>query len=156
MSFSYSENPAASALDQVRFLIGDTDFEDPLLSDQEIKWVLSQYNNAPMNAAIRCCETLVSKFSRLANESVGSVKVEYNQIVNTYLKITLPMLKSRLATEDRGVGFYAGGISKNDKLMNANNPDRVRPDFSKHMMENYALAPWTTQNEYAQFLMFGD
>ena len=154
MSWTYSENPASSKKDQVRFLIGDTDSKDPLLSNEEITYILSLYNNAPMNAAIRCCETIVSKFSRLADETVGQVSVKYSQIAQTFMKTTMPMLRARLAMEDSSI--YAGGISNVDKQNNIQDRDRVRPDFSKHMMENYSIAPWTTENDYEQFLQYGD
>ena len=154
MTWSYSGNPKLSAKDQVRFQIGDTNPEDPLLTDEEIEYLLSLYNNTPMNTSIRCCETLVSKFSRLADEAVGQVKISYSQIADTYLKKTIPMLRARLAMEDSQ--FYAGGISQNDKHTQAMDFDRVKPDFSKHMMENYDIAPWTTQNAYQRWLALED
>lgn len=150
MVWQYSGNPGYSAKDQVRFLIGDTDSKDPLLLDAEIVWVLSQYNNSPMNAAIRCCETIIAKFSRLADEQVGQVRIDFHQKAEAYTKM-LTVLKSRLATED--AAFYAGGISVSDKQTQELNSDRVRPDFTKHMMENEQIAPWTTQNLGDLFLL---
>lgn len=153
MTWLYSGNPGYSAKDQVRFLIGDTDSTDPLLQDAEITWVLSQYNNAPMNAAIRCCEAIIAKFSRLANEAVGQVRIDFSQKAQAYTKM-LTMLKTRLATEDASP--YAGGISVSDKQAQTQNTDRVRPDFRKHMMENEQIAPWTTQSLLDLFLLNED
>lgn len=147
---TYSGNPNSSPKDQVRFLIGDTDSSEFLLNDAEITWVISQYNS-PMNAAIRCCETIIAKFSRLANERVGQVSIDYSQKAKGYRDM-LRDLRSRLAMEDAVP--YAGGISVSDKQTQVMNTDRVRPDFSKHMMENYQIAPWTTQNEHFLFLAF--
>jgi hypothetical protein len=145
MPFSYSGNPASSAKDQVRFLIGDTDKCDVLLQDGEINWLLTQYNNTPMNAAIRACETIISKFSRQADEAVGQVKISFSQRAKSY-QTTLTILRSRLAMED--CRPYAGGISIADKMIVAMNTDRVRPDFTRHMMENDLIAPWTSQGDY--------
>lgn len=142
-TWTYSGNPNYSAKDQVRFLVGDTDSRDQLLNDFEITWVLSQYNNTPLNAAIRCCEAIISKMSRMASESVGRVKVEYQQKADSYRK-TMLMLENRLAKEDAQP--FAGGISIVQKRTNEQNTDRVRPDFRKHMMENDQIAPWTTEN----------
>lgn len=153
MSWSYSFNPGSTPKDQVRFLIGDTDSTDPLLQDEEIVWVLSKYNNSPINAAIRCCESVVGKFSRLANETVGQVRIEFKQKAEGYMKL-LTMLKTRLATEDATP--YAGGISISDKITVNQNTDRVKPDFKKHMMENEQIAPWTTQTEASLFLLNED
>lgn len=151
--FTYSGNPQGNLKDQVRFLIGDTDNEDPILLDGEINWLLSQYNNSPMNTAIRACEMIVAKFSRQADETVGQVKISFSQRAKTYLT-TQNMLRQRLAMED--CAPYSGGISKADKLTNEQNTDRVRPDFTKHMMENLQIAPWTSQSQNWIWLVFAD
>lgn len=153
MTWLYSGNPGYSPKDQVRFLIGDTDQSDPLLQDAEIEWVLSQYQFSPINAAIRCCEGIVAKFSRLANEAVGQVRIDFKQKAEGYLKMMV-VLKMRLATEDAAP--YAGGISISDKQQQVQNTDRVRPDFRKHMMENEQIAPWTTQSQLDLFLLNED
>ena len=69
MGWTYGGDPSASAKDAVRFLVGDTDSTDQLLQDGEITYLLSQYNNAPLNAAIRACETIMAKFARMADET---------------------------------------------------------------------------------------
>jgi hypothetical protein len=69
MAWNYSGNPSSSPKDATRFLIGDTDSCDQLLQDGEIEYFLGMYNNAPINAAIRCVETIMSKFSRKARRS---------------------------------------------------------------------------------------
>lgn len=149
--WTYSGNPNYNAKDQTRFLVGDTMRSDQLLSDQEIEWLLSQYNNTPINAAIRATETIISRFSRLADETVGRVKIDYSQKAKAY-QITLNMLRNRLAMEDASP--YCGGIYVSDKISEAMNTNRVRPDFTKHMMENWDIAPWTTQSEQWLWLNF--
>ena len=42
MVWSYSGNPADSAVDAVRFLTGDTDTNDQLLDNEEIAWTNNQ------------------------------------------------------------------------------------------------------------------
>ena len=152
MTWRYSFNPGYSAKDQTRFLIQDTNKNDPQLEDEEIEWVLSQYNNTPLNAAIRCCEVLVAKYTRMADEQVGQVKIQFSQKAKSYMSMRL-MLANRLATED--CAPFAGGISRTQKQQNWQNTDNVRPDFTKHMMENDQIAPWTTQTEYNFWLGFG-
>lgn len=143
MTWSYSGNPGLNPKDTVRFLIGDTDQCDQLLQDAEITWVLGQYNNTPMNAAIRCCETVMSKFSRLADEGVGQVKISFSQKVKAYREMRADLVR-RLSTEDSV--SYAGGISVSDMQTIDANTDRVRPDFTKHMMRNWEISPWIGGN----------
>ncbi len=143
MTWSYSGNPGSSAKDAVRFLIGDTDSNtrQQLLQDEEIAWMLTQYNNSPTQTAIRACEGIIAKFARLADESVGQVRISFSQRSDGYRKL-LNDLRSRSAIED--MTPYAGGISKTDKKTIEQNADRVPPDFKKHMMENEAISPWVT------------
>ena len=146
MAWTYSGNPGDSAKDLVRFLIGDTDNCDQLLQDGEIEWLLSQYNEVgAMNAAIRGCEVIAAKFSRMCDEAVGAVKITYSQKAKAYRDMR-DDLTNRLATED--MQPFAGGISISQVKQVNQNTDRVRPDFTKHMMENEQISPWTTGNWY--------
>lgn len=45
MTWSYSGNPAASAIDKYRFLISDTDSTEPVLQDEEIQFILDEYTD---------------------------------------------------------------------------------------------------------------
>jgi hypothetical protein len=150
MAWSYNDG-LFNAKDLVRFLIQDTDSTDKQLQDGEILWLLSQYNNTPMNAAIRACEVLVAKYTRMCDESVGQVKIMFSQKAKAYIQLQ-NLLVNRLAREDAAP--YAGGISVSDKQVQDQNTDRVRPDFTKHMMENHQFAPWTTQPQYWMWLNF--
>lgn len=144
MSFSYSGQPGVVLIDTIRFLIGDTNPADPLLQDGELTFLLGQYNNSPPNAAIRAMETIIAKFTRLADEQVGQVRIQFSQKAEAARNMLVD-LKVRLATED--MTAYAGGISKTDKEVQVLNNDRVPPDFRKHQMENDQIAPWTSQND---------
>jgi len=137
--WKYSGDPSANPKDAVRFIIGDTMESDPLLTDEEITYLLNIYNGAPMNASIRGCEMIMAKFSRLADETAGQVKVSYSQKAKQYATMR-DALTMRLAVEDMIPS--AGGISVLGKIQNNANPDLVKPDFKKHMMENKEVAPW--------------
>ena len=85
MAWSYSGDPADSALDAVRFLIGDTDTNDQLLDNEEILWTNNQVTGsntattALYETSYRCMVAIASKFSRLADQSVGDLKVDMFQ-----------------------------------------------------------------------------
>ena len=68
MTWSYSGDPSDSALDEIRFLIGDTDTNDQLLSNEEITYLYTAYGDA-YAAAVACVVSLISKASRSAEES---------------------------------------------------------------------------------------
>ena len=69
MAWTYSGNPAASALDSVRFLIGDTDTTNQLLADAEITWLLTTWNANPFVAAYNAAYSLSAKFTGKSDQS---------------------------------------------------------------------------------------
>lgn len=141
MSWSYSGDPDSSPKDLVRFLTGDTDDCEKLLSDEEIHHFLKRFNNGALMSAMRCCEAIAAKFSRRVSEAAGPVKIEFQQAAEGYRKMALD-LRRRMAIETSTP--YAGGISVTDKQNQAQNIDRVKPDFTKQMMDNTAISPFTS------------
>ena len=129
-TWTYSGNPAASSLDQVRFLIGDTDTSDQLISDEEILWSITN-NGSAYAAAIQCCSAIIAS-GRLTDKRVGDLQIFKSQRVNQYQQL-IAELKRRLAT---GAIPYAGGISKADKLGVVNDSDRVEPAFRIGLHDN--------------------
>ena len=69
MTFTYSGDPGASALDEVRFLIQDTDTNDQLLSNEEIEYLLLAYNDDAFGAAIASMTSLIAQAARVQEES---------------------------------------------------------------------------------------
>jgi hypothetical protein len=76
MTWTYSGNPAASAVDQVRFTIGDTDTTDQQLSNEEITWLVSVRGSAPL-AAPYAAEAIGAKLARESDssKSVGDMSL---------------------------------------------------------------------------------
>jgi hypothetical protein len=68
MTWTYSGNPGASLLDEVRFLIQDTDVDDQLLSNEELNYLLTSYVDH-YSAAVAAVVSLIGKASRSEEES---------------------------------------------------------------------------------------
>jgi hypothetical protein len=68
MTWTYSGDPGASALDEIRFLIGDTDTSSQLLSNEEIDYLYDAYSDA-YAAAVACVVALIGQASRSVEES---------------------------------------------------------------------------------------
>jgi hypothetical protein len=143
MAFTYSFNPATSPKDALRFFIGDTDCKDPLLQDEELEYLLGLYNDSPTQAAIRAVESIMLKFSRLCDETVGSVSIQYSQKAKAMALMKADLI-TRLATED--MTPFAGGISRTTKIAQDRQCDRVRPKFTKNEDDNRQIAPWITND----------
>ena len=52
MTWNYSGDPSLSSRDAVRFLIGDTDPNDPLVTDEEIAYALGRFTEPELAGAI--------------------------------------------------------------------------------------------------------
>lgn len=137
MSWNYSGDPSKSPLDELRFTIGDTDKSEQLLLDGELNFLISKSNGSIPGAAIRACEMVMAKYARLADESVGQVKISYSQKAKAYREMR-DDLRQRQAIDD--CVPYAGGISNADKQGNQGNSDRVAPAFTKDMFDSPASA----------------
>lgn len=131
MTWSYSGDPSESDLNEVRFLVGDTDSTDQLLTDEEIEWALTEESNTILVAA-KLARALAAKYSRKVDKSVGDLKISYSQLSKQFSSLADDL-------EDKGgiaSGLpYLGGISKDDKDNIREDDDRVRPAFSRDMQE---------------------
>lgn len=76
MTWTYSGDPAASALDQVRFTIGDTDTNDQQLNNAEINYLISARGSAAL-AAPYAAEAIAAKLARESDssKSVGDLSL---------------------------------------------------------------------------------
>ena len=68
MTWTYTGDPSSSERDAVRFLVADTDSTDPLISDEEITYLLSLYTEPP-HASVGAARAIAAKFSREADQA---------------------------------------------------------------------------------------
>ena len=141
MPWTYGGNPAASALAAIRFLTGDTDTNDQLINDEEIAWTNNQVTGsdtattALYEVSYRVMIAIASKFSRLADQSVGDLKVDMFQKA-TNAREQAALLKQQALREGNTPTPYAGGISVSDKEIDEENSDIVQPYFSRGQWTN--------------------
>lgn len=127
MTWTYTGDPSDSEKDAVRFLIGDTVSTDPLITDEEIAWLLTERGGV-YPAAIQACETIAAKFARLADTQVDDVRVNLSQRAKGYRELA-QTLSSRQAIS--GAMPFAGGISQAQKETAEEDTDRVPPFFTR-------------------------
>ena len=84
MAFTYDITQlATSELFQVRFNIGDTDSNVPLLQDEEINYKLSIATSV-IAASIQCCMSIAAQFSSSADYILGPHAVKASQRARQY------------------------------------------------------------------------
>jgi hypothetical protein len=141
MGWNYGGDPSANSRDAIRFLIGDTDTNDQLLNDEEIAWVNNQVTGSDSSTdslytvAYRCMLTIASKFSRLADQAVGDMKVDMSQ-KSRGAREQAASLKLLAESEGGTPTPYAGGITVSDKELDLDNSDLVKPYFTGGQFAN--------------------
>ena len=141
MTWTYGGDPSASALAAIRFLTGDTDTNDQLINDEEIAWTNNQVTGsdtattALYEVSYRVMVAIASKFRRLADQSVGDLKVDMFQKA-TNAREQAALLKQQALREGNTPTPYAGGISVSDKEIDEENSDIVQPYFSRGQWTN--------------------
>jgi hypothetical protein len=95
-----------SLLDMVRFLIGDTDPNFPLISDDEIATCIGTKTDITRmyGPAADACAAIVARFSKYPQTGIaGDVKVDPKEVVAQFLA-----LEKKLRSHDFVIGF--GGL----------------------------------------------
>lgn len=131
MTFTYSGNPDTSDQDAVRFEIQDTDQSQPLISDEEIAYMLVREGSV-LRAAAGCCEVIARNFARRADLTLTSgtdtVKRTYTTMASNYLAMA-EKLRQRTSAAGGAPWHGGGSLARKDQL--AGEADRVQPRFGR-------------------------
>lgn len=84
MSFSYSGDPSASSLDAMRFLIGDTDKNAPVMQDEEIQYIIDTYGADTNTAKYQLFNRAATLFARDIKRSLGPQSEDPTSRLNFY------------------------------------------------------------------------
>lgn len=82
----------ASAMDLVRFLLGDTDVTNALLEDEEITALLETYGSADSTAAA-AARSLSARFAGQVDKAVGDLKISFSQKAEQYAALAVTLEK---------------------------------------------------------------
>lgn len=144
MAWTYSGNPSASTLDAVRFLTGDTDTTDQLLSDAEITYIITE-NATVLRSASESCRAIAAKFARLMSRSVGGLSADFSAKYSQYLQLA-DNIMSR--DEVSAVRPFISGYTISQKEALEDNTDRESTFARKGGMDNRRVVPG---DEYTQY-----
>lgn len=96
-AWTYSEDPSTTLVDEVRFLLQDTDPSLPLLTDLEVQfqvdtWMV-QYDSTLMVAAMTA-GLIASKFAGLVSVSADGVSVQVGDVSAKYADMAVRLRKA--------------------------------------------------------------
>lgn len=142
MTWTYSGDPSANNRDAVRFLTGDTNTTDQLVTDEEIAFALSQKGNEIYASSIYVVKAIIAKFARDTDSQIESVRIDASSRVNN-LTALLSQLIASAQDEDGMASPLVYGVSV--AAMDAADLDTDRPPsaFGKDQFKY----PYT--NDYA-------
>lgn len=87
MSFSYSGDPSASLLDEIRFRIADTDENDPMFQDEEINFELKTNSNNIGKTLLSLCATAMANVASQVDYKEGPESVKLSDLYDHYSKL---------------------------------------------------------------------
>jgi hypothetical protein len=129
-AWTYTGDPASSATAKVRFLSGDIDTTDQLLSDEEIAWLLTVWPD-PFIAAAQALEAIVAS-GRLVDKKIGDLEIK----ASTRATSLLALAKNLRTRAGRGGLPYAGGLSISDKKVYRDDTDIPTPAFEEGQFDH--------------------
>lgn len=109
MTWSYNLQLTANK-DKLRLMIGDTDQDDPLMSDEELAYLISTHGSLE-SAAAAVCHSLAAKYARYADKQVGDLRLSLSQRAKQFYE----MAKSFTKTAQILAAPTAGGVYTSDK-----------------------------------------
>lgn len=123
----YTGNPATSATDRVRLLVGDIWDDYEILQDSDYQFWLDKYDGNETRSALDAARSILFKLARLTRERTGDIEVYGSEWFKDYRAALQDMLKN----PDLSINIsmpYAGGISKADMVANDQDCDNVTRD----------------------------
>ncbi len=128
--WTYSGDPASSPMNEVRFLVQDTDSDNRLIADSEINYAVALVygSNPPANGnylpAAYVADAVAARYAHVADKAVGDLHISYSQRWKNYKELAA---KLRNRANLAGVPVYAGGQSIVEKFGLDADPDRIAP-----------------------------
>jgi hypothetical protein len=105
MSWSYSGDPSASDLDECRFYLQDTEQARPLLSDEELQFLIDSWapvKDSNLYAAAVAAEVLAAKFAAEINVTADGINVDQGSLQDKYEKLAASLRDQYKALYETG------------------------------------------------------
>lgn len=156
MSWSYSGDPTASFLDEVRFLVGDTDINIQQLQNEEVNYALERFPQPSLAAAL-LLRTLAAHYSSRVSMSVGDVSRSLSDLSKQYSERAkeLDPMGVTIGSARLALPIF-GGISRGEKRQIYTDMDAVKPNFKVGLNDNPRAIDPTLLGQYDEdFYLYG-
>lgn len=128
MTWTYAGNFSLTR-DQIRWLVGDTDTNDQLATDEEMAFAVAQDSNV-YRAAASVARAIALKVGQRLTVSAGGTGIDADEQFKHWMELA-GSLEARAVTS--GVAGFAGGLSRSGKDAANADADRVSPAFTRNL-----------------------
>lgn len=113
-----------ATIQDLRYELGDTSPEFPIMSDAEYQYFLTKNSNALQRSAMDAAKSIMLKLSMRTDETVDLFSIKGTAAAKNYMQALQLYIKNPdLNSMYDKIQGYAGGISKNDMQSNDANLD---------------------------------
>lgn len=106
MSWSYSGDPASNEIDRIRFIIGDTHITEPILQDEEIQYLITEYGSNENLLKYQLFTIVATIFARDIKRSLGPQAEDPTERLR-FFKEQLAYYKTKLVVAGVSLPTYA-------------------------------------------------
>lgn len=125
MAWTYGADPLNDPVDEVHFLVGDTDQTEPLLQNEEINLFLAMYpkpsGKPAYLAGAAAADAIAAKYARNMNSSVGPLSQQAEQQFLHYQSLA-SQLRLMWATSGEGAGTQTLRIAAGAPVLGGGGP----------------------------------
>lgn len=133
MTATYSGDPSSSDQDEVRFLLGDTDTSNARLSDNEISFLLVEWEN-PYLAAAAGADQLAATAAQWISYTTDGTTLTVSDAQEKYARLA-DQLRDRFNKRYRAV-WWTATASRGDWETYAQDDSVKHGEFSEGMHDN--------------------
>jgi hypothetical protein len=137
MTWSYSGDPSDSSKDAVRFLVGDTNTDDQLVSNEEIDYLIALHGTVNRTAS-EAARAIAAKFARYMSRSIGGLQADFSAKHRQYLALADSLISKE---ETAPVAPFISGYKKDAKDLREEDTNRELIFGRKGVMDNDRGAP---------------
>lgn len=131
---AFTNDPANSATDRVRLIVGDTNIQYEYLSDETYEYLLDKYDGNETASALEAARYILGSLAKYSRQRTGDIEVYGAEMFKNYHDFLIELLRNPQMLNNRAQ-VYAGGISKSDMKANDENPDNLPPRFFRGFAE---------------------
>ena len=143
-TWTYTYNPLTNEVDEMRLMLGDTGNGTPsssscIFADQEILYFVEQGHGNMHLAAHHACVAAASKYSQMADKTLGPMSIKYSAISEAYRLQAIEEFDNATNSANVSPSPYSftsetGQRDIGDEQGNL----KVPPFFNRNEMSNYS------------------